>query len=140
MNTTIKVSAYSYKLLQQRAQESRSTPDEIAEAIIRLQLGNTIHIEQRSTPFGPQAYVRGTRVAVRHIAALLNTGRSAEQIVEQDLPQIPAAAIYEAIAYYHDHRDEVDAELAANDKEAIQAQFKQALTPEQYTRLTGQVT
>ena len=80
MNTTIKIPGDIYKLLQARAEEMQMTPDQVAETIIRLQLGNMVHIEQRATPSGPQAYLRGTRVAVRHIAAFLMAGHSAEEI------------------------------------------------------------
>lgn len=102
-------------------------------------MGNTVHIEQKQTPYGPQAYLRGTRVAVRHVAAFLKAGHTAEEIINVGLPHVSAAAIYEAIAYYYDHQAEIDAELEANSKEAVQTQLRQRLSPEQYTRLTGQV-
>jgi len=104
MNTTIKIPGETFRLLQARAEEMQMTPDQVAETIIRLQLGHMVHIEQRATPSGPQAYLRGTRVAVRHIAAFLMAGHSAEEIAKEDLPHLPAAAIYEAIAYYYDHK------------------------------------
>lgn len=63
MNTTIHVSPETYSLLQKRAEEMQATPDSLAETAIRLQFGNSLHIEQRNTLFGTQAYVRGTRVA-----------------------------------------------------------------------------
>jgi uncharacterized protein (DUF433 family) len=138
MEATVRISPETYKLLQRRAQDMQSTLDAVAETAIRLQLGNTAHIEQRHTPFGVQAYLRGTRVAVRHVAAFLKAGHAAEQIIRTDLPYLPAAAIYEAIAYYYDHQAEIDAELDANSEAAIQQQLRQSLSPEQYTKLTGQ--
>jgi uncharacterized protein (DUF433 family) len=140
MGTTIQISSETYKLLQRRAQEMQSTPEQIAETAIRLQLGNTIHIEQKQTPFGPQAYLRGTRVAVRHIAAFLKAGQTAEEIIQTGLPHISPAAIYEAIAYYYDHQTEIEAELTANAQEAILSQLSKKLSAEQYARLTGQTT
>jgi uncharacterized protein (DUF433 family) len=137
METIVRVSSETYNLLQRRAQEIHSSPEALAESAIRLQLGNTAHIEQRRMPSGVQAYLRGTRVAVRHIAAFLKAGHSAEQIIRADLPHLSAAAIYEAIAYYYDHQAEIDAELDANSEAAIQQQLRQSLSPEQYTKLTG---
>ena len=64
--------------------------------------GVSIHIEQRRTPYGVQAYLRGTRVAVRHVAAFLKAGRTAEEIIRIGLPHLPPASIYEAIAYYYE--------------------------------------
>ena len=137
MEATVRVSPETYKLLQRRAQEAHSSPEVLAESAIRLQLGNTVHIEQRRTSFGVQAYLRDTRVAVRHVAAFLKAGHSAEQIIRADLPHLSAATIYEAIAYYYDHQAEIDAELDANSEAAIQQQLRQSLSPEQYTKLTG---
>ena len=136
MDTHVKISTEVYKLLQQRAQEAQSTPDAIAETALRLQLGNTIHIEQRRTPYGVQAYLRGTRVAVRHVAAFLKAGRTAEEIIRIGLPHLPPASIYEAIAYYYDHQAEIDAELDAQSDQAIHQQLRQLLSPEQYTQVT----
>jgi uncharacterized protein (DUF433 family) len=42
-------------------------------------------------------------VAVRHIAAFLMAGHSAEEIANEDLPHFPAAAIYEAYARLAGH-------------------------------------
>lgn len=140
MNVTIQISPETYELLRRRAGEMKSTPEQIAETAIRLQLGNTVHIEQKQTPYGPQAYLRVTRVAVRHVAAFLKAGHAAEQIISVGLPYVAAAAIYEAIAYYYDHQAEIDTELEANSKEAVQAQLRERLSPEQYTRLIGQAT
>jgi uncharacterized protein (DUF433 family) len=139
MSITIQISPETYDLLRRRANEMKSTPEQIAETAIRLQLGNTVHIEQKQTPYGPQAYLRGTRVAVRYVAAFLKAGHTAEEIISVGLPHIPAAAIYEAIAYYYDHQADIDAELEADSKEAVQTQLRDRLSPEQYTRLTGQV-
>lgn len=137
MDTHVKISPEVYKLLQQRAQEAQSTPDAIAETALRLQLGNTIHIEQRRTPYGVQAYLRGTRVAVRHVAAFLKAGRTVEEIIRAGLPHLQPASIYEAIAYYYDHQAEIDAELDAQSEQAVQQQLRRLLSPEQYTQLTG---
>jgi uncharacterized protein (DUF433 family) len=140
MGTTIQISPETYKLLQRRAEEMQSTPDQMAETAIRLQLGNTVHIEQKQTSSGPQAYLRGTRVAVRHVAAFLKAGQTAEEIIRTGLPHIAPAAIYEAIAYYYDHQMEIDAELTANAQEVVLSQLSKKLSAEQYARLTGQTT
>jgi uncharacterized protein (DUF433 family) len=138
MRATIEVSSETFELLKLRAKEVKSTPEQLAETAIRLQLGNTIHIEQKQTRFGAQAYLRGTRVAVRHVAALLKANRTAEEIIRTELPHIAPAAIYEAIAYYYDHQAEIEAELTANDTDAVQAQLHEMLSNEQYAQLTGQ--
>jgi uncharacterized protein (DUF433 family) len=137
MESTIRISPEIYRLLERRASETRTTPEAVAETALRLQLGNSIHIEQRLTPDGPQAYVRGTRVAVRHIAAFFKAGHSAEEILKKDLPHLSAAGVYEALAYYHDHRAEIEAELDANSEQATRQQLQSLLAPEEYAQLTG---
>ena len=64
MSIMIPISSETYRLLKRRATEANATPEQLAEAAIRLQFGNTPHIEQRDTPAGPRAMIRGTRVAV----------------------------------------------------------------------------
>ena len=134
----IEISASLFRLLEKRADEVNATPAQLAETILRVQLGNTVHIEQRHSPYGPQAYLRGTRVAVRHVASFLRAGFTVAEIIEEGLPHIPQAAIYEAIAYYYDHRDEIDAELSAESAETAYAVLREQLTPDQFYRLTRQ--
>lgn len=138
MGTMIQISAETYQLLQRRAREMRSTPEQIAETAIRVQFGSTAHLEQRPTPTGPQAYIRGTRVAVRHIAALLQAGHTVEAIIQEGLPQLPPAAVYEAAAYYYDHPQEIEAELAAQSREEAETYLRQTLSAEQAAALLGQ--
>ncbi len=139
MAETIQISPETYQLLQRRAALSQATPTQLAEMAIRLHLGNTAHIEQKQTRFGPQAYLRGTRVAVRHVAAFLKAGHSVEEIIGTGLPQVDPAAVYEAIAYYYDHQGEIEAELAANEPETVAAQLQAMLSPSDYARITGRL-
>jgi len=138
MNKMIEISSETYQLLQQRATVMQSTPEQIAENVIRLQLGGMIHIEQRKTASGLQAYIRNTRVAVRHVIAFLKAGHPLEEIIEIDLPHLSPAAIYEAMAYYHDHPAEIDAELQANEPAVVYAGLQSVLSPTQFAQLTGQ--
>jgi uncharacterized protein (DUF433 family) len=137
MTTMIHISTETYNLLRRRAREAQSTPEQVAETAIRLQLGQMVHIEQKPTAFGPQAYLRGSRVAARHVAAFLQAGHTAEEIIQIGLPHLPPAAVYEAIAYYYDHQAEIEAELAAESQEAVTAELSKRLTPEQLARLIG---
>ncbi len=138
MSVTIQISPETYQLLQRWAKDANSSPDEVAEAAIHGRLDYGTHLEQRPTRFGLQTYIRNTRVAVRHIAAFLQAGHTVEEIIDEGLPHLPPAAIHEAIAYYYDHKAEIEAELSANQPEAIQAELRRRLSPDQYAQLTGQ--
>ena len=138
MSIMIPISSETYRLLKRRATEANATPEQLAEAAIRLQFGNTAHIGQRDTPAGPRAMIRGTRVAVAHVAGFLDGGFSVEEIVSEALPDVPPAAIYEALAYYYEHQAEIEADWAANEQEAGLAELRQQLLPEQLARFRGQ--
>lgn len=97
---------------------------------------HTVYIEQQQTISGTEAYIRRTRVAVRHVAEFLIAGHTIEEIIQEGLPHLPPAAIYEAIAYYYDHTKEIDGEIVANDREVVLAEMRKELTPDQFARLT----
>jgi uncharacterized protein (DUF433 family) len=57
-------------------------------------------------------YVRGSRVPVESLIWLWRDGQSAEAIHEA-YPTLRLAEVYGALAYYLDHQNDVDQELAA---------------------------
>ena len=57
-----------------------------------------------------------TRVAMI-VADYLWRGWSAEEIVRQ-YPHLTLAEVHAALAYYHDHRDEIESELVAEYRDA----------------------
>ena len=58
--------------------------------------------------------------------------------MSEALPDVPPAAIYEALAYYYEHQAEIEADWAANEQEAVLADLNQRLSPEQLARFRGQ--
>ena len=57
---------------------------------------------------GGQAIVEGTRIGVHDVIALLQTGESVESVVASCFPTLTRAQVYECLAYYEDHRGEID--------------------------------
>ena len=57
---------------------------------------------------GGQAIVEGTRIGVHDVIGLLQTGESVESLVANCLPTLTRAQVYECLAYYEDHRGEID--------------------------------
>jgi uncharacterized protein (DUF433 family) len=56
--------------------------------------------------------VEGTRVRVVDVVALHEAGLTAEQILEE-LPTLGGPAdVFAALLYYHDHKSEIDADVA----------------------------
>lgn len=57
-------------------------------------------------------WIKGTQVKVEEIAQdRVDAGWDAEEIQDND-PTLTLAQIYSALAYYYDHKEEVDADIA----------------------------
>ena len=70
------------------------------------------HIVQVPGVRGGRPHVRGTGLTVALIARFHQMGASPEELLAT-YPQLSAAGLYDALSYYHDHRTEIDAELAS---------------------------
>lgn len=71
------------------------------------------HITKTPGVCGGRACIAGHRIRVSDIAGMYERrGMSADEIVDQ-LPGITLADVHAAMAYYYDHRDEVEADLRA---------------------------
>ena len=57
---------------------------------------------------GGRARVEGTRIAVHDVIGLLQTGESVESLATTVFPMLTKAQVYECLAFYEDHRGEVD--------------------------------
>ncbi len=73
-------------------------------------------IEQTPGICGGRPCVAGTGVSVLRIAGWYKMGRSPEEIADQ-YGHLTCAQVYAALAYYHANRDEIDAEMAAEEAE-----------------------
>ena len=67
---------------------------------------------------GGRARIKDSRISVSLIAGFHREGEPLEEIFAT-YPHIPPAAIRDAIGYYLDHREEIDAEIEANSLEAV---------------------
>ena len=56
--------------------------------------------------------VEGTRIAVHDVIGLLQNGETADSLKANCFPQITKSQIYECLAYYEDHRGEIDLLIA----------------------------
>jgi uncharacterized protein (DUF433 family) len=57
---------------------------------------------------GGNPAVEGTRVAVHDVIGLLQNGETVDSLRQNCFPQLTRAQIYECLAYYEDHRGEID--------------------------------
>jgi len=61
---------------------------------------------------GGNAIVEDTRVAVHDVIGLLQNGETLDTLRENCFPQLKRSQIYECLAYYEDHRGEIDLLIA----------------------------
>lgn len=88
-----------------------------------------VHVVQTPGVCGGKPRIDGTRIRVQDVMIWHERlGRSAEEIVRQ-FPQLSLAQVYAALAYYYDHRAEIDAQFQADEQiaDALKAQFPSLL-------------
>lgn len=73
----------------------------------------SVHVERRPGVCGGDPVIRGTRFPVKSIVVyVLRHGRTPEEVV-REWPHLTLGQVYGALAYYYDHRAEIDADLDA---------------------------
>jgi uncharacterized protein (DUF433 family) len=86
---------------------------------------------------GGKPHIAGHRIKVQHIAVWHErVGMSPEEIVAT-YPTLTLPAVYAALAYYHSHRDEIDADIKAD--EQFVAEMKARASPSKRAQLPDKV-
>ncbi|MCS6910210.1 MAG: DUF433 domain-containing protein [Anaerolineales bacterium] len=74
------------------------------------------YITRHPTVSGGKPVIAGTRLKVSQIALEYERlGWSPDQIVDAH-PHLTLAQVHDALSYYYDHRQEIDAEILADEK------------------------
>ncbi len=78
------------------------------------------------------ASIAGTRIKVRHIAVERMIWKKPPEAIQKDFPQLSLGQIYAAIAYYCDNQEQIDAEIAEEERltEQLRSQQPTPLTRE----------
>jgi uncharacterized protein (DUF433 family) len=96
----------------------------------------TNHVEIDPNRCGGRPCIAGTRIRVQDIYVWHELqGQSPEEIVT-DFKQLTLADVHAALAYYHDHREAIEAEVCAERAEADRLKLSHPSKLQQ--RLTGQ--
>jgi|Deesub1362B_J571_1020462.scaffolds.fasta_scaffold10600_2 uncharacterized protein (DUF433 family) len=92
----------------------------VKPAVAEMEIKRTEHpyIVRVSGIAGGEPIVKGTRVPVRAIALHYKAGETFEEILEAYL-HVPLAAIFDAISYYLDHQEEIEALIEENRPELV---------------------
>ncbi|MEO7411871.1 MAG: DUF433 domain-containing protein [Opitutaceae bacterium] len=59
-----------------------------------------------------RAIVEATRIGVHDVVSLLQNGETIDSLTTRCFPGLTRAQVYECLAYYEDHRIEIDALVA----------------------------
>lgn len=70
------------------------------------------HLNRQPGLRGGHPVVRGTRIGVHDIVGLLQNGETVDSIDLRCFPDLTRAQVYECLAYYEDHRGEIDVLIA----------------------------
>jgi uncharacterized protein (DUF433 family) len=66
------------------------------------------YITRKPGARGGNAIVEETRIGVHDVIGLLQNGETVESITITCFPALTKAQVYECLAYYEDHRGEID--------------------------------
>jgi uncharacterized protein (DUF433 family) len=80
------------------------------------------HIAINKRICGGNPMIKGTRVSVANIAGFYLMGFGPEEI-QKELPHLSLAQVYDAIAYFLDHRDEINRDIEKDLEETVSAEF-----------------
>jgi uncharacterized protein (DUF433 family) len=61
---------------------------------------------------GGNPVIEGTRIGVHDVIGLFLNGETVDTLTAKCFPQITRAQVYECLAYYEDHRGEIDVLVA----------------------------
>ena len=78
---------------------------------------------------GGRPRIAGTGVTVRRIASWYQLGLSAEEITER-IGHLTLGQVYAALTYYHANREEIDADLAAEEAFLQELERQHARSPD----------
>ena len=85
----------------------------------------TEYIGVRPGYCGGYPHILGHRIKVKHIAVMHERTRMSPAQIVEDLPSITLAQVHAALAYYYDHRDEIEVEIAEEEREYEALKAKQ---------------
>jgi uncharacterized protein (DUF433 family) len=89
----------------------------------------TQHIETRPDKCGGKPCIAGTRIRVWDIYVLHDRlGKSPDEVIAE-YPELSLADVHAALAYYFDHRTEIDAQMKAADDFVDQLRALSGLGP-----------
>lgn len=71
-----------------------------------------LYITRQHGVRGGNPIVAGTRIGVHDVIGLVQNGENVDSVITQCFPHLTRAQVYQCLAYYEDHRGEIDVLVA----------------------------
>lgn len=138
--TTVQLSTHTYELLTQRARQVKSSPDVLADDVLRRELQPAHpYVTLEYSRWGTRAVIKELGIPVSVIVGYIRQGLAPELFAEEVHPTLTPAHVYDALSYYYDHHAELEREIAENTEEKVRLRLREQMcSPEDYTQITGQ--
>jgi len=101
--------------------QSKIKESAVRKALKTAETGHS-HIAINKGVCGGNLIIKGTRVSVANIAGFYLMGFGPEEI-QRELPHLTLAQVYDAIAYFLDHREDIDRQIQKNLEETVSLEF-----------------
>ena len=136
---TITLPESLYRRIAAQARINQVTPVDFLTDFLDTHLApQHPHVERVHSSGGWRVVVKGTRTGVDAVVGYRRAGYTPEEIAEDLLPQLDLAQVYDALSYYEDYREEMDAYAASNTPEVWRTRIIEELGEEQAKPVLGE--
>ena len=119
---TLQIPAGLYARLQSLAAKERTDPAQVVERLVDTAQSPPDKAIIRDPQLrGGRPIIAGTGVTVRTIVGHYKLGLTPEETADE--MSLDLASVYAALAYYHLHRDEIEADILADSEERVMREF-----------------
>lgn len=133
----IKISRPLYERILHLARRTSQSPERVVETILWEHLPTYPHVQIKRDRWGEYAVIADTRTSVTTIVRYMQMGHDVQTIAMEILPHLTPAQVHGALAYYFEHQEAVDTEMATDTDQAWQARLKELVGEEAYQTLVG---
>ena len=121
-----------YKRVLHLARQTNQPPERVVEIILWEHLPAYPHVQIKRDRWGEYAIIAGTRTSVATVVRYVQMGYDVQIIATEILPHLTPAQVHSALAYYFEHQEAVEAEMAADTTEVWLARLKELVGEEAY--------
>ena len=128
-----------YRRIVEQARANKVSPVDFLTEFLDTHLApQHPHVERVQSSGGGRVVIKGTRTGVEAVVGYRRAGYTPEKIAEEVLPHLDLAQVYDALSYYEDYREEMDASAAANTPEVWRTCLIEKLGEKQAKAILGE--